>query len=136
MTVGQLKEVLSKYDNNMEVVIQLPASTELGQFFKITDNLDIFDDIYELEPNTLIIVVYYGVEEKQMTVGQLKEVLSKYDDNMEVVIQLPASTELGQFFKITGNPDVYDDFYEFDTNTLIIVVYDRADGIDRTIEND
>ena len=136
MTVGQLKEVLSKYDNNMEVVIQLPASTELGQFFKITDNLDIFDDIYELEPNTLIIVVYYGVEKKQMTVGQLKEVLSKYDDNMEVVIQLPASTELGQFFKITGNPDVYDDFYEFDTNTLIIVVYDRADGIDRTIEND
>ena len=136
MTVGQLKEVLSKYDNNMDVVIQLPASTELGQFFKITDNLDIFDDIYELEPNTLIIVVYYGVEEKQMTVGQLKEVLSKYDDNMEVVIQLPASTELGQFFKITGNPDVYDDFYEFDTNTLIIVVYDRADGIDRTIEND
>ena len=136
MTVGQLKEVLSKYDDNMEVVIQLPASTELGQFFKITDNLDIFDDIYELEPNTLIIVVYYGVEEKQMTVGQLKEVLSKYDDNMEVVIQLPASTELGQFFKITGNPDVYDDFYEFDTNTLIIVVYDRADGIDRTIEND
>ena len=136
MTVGQLKEVLSKYDNNMEVVIQLPASTELGQFFKITDNLDIFDDIYELEPNTLIIVVYYGVEEKQMTVGQLKEVLSKYDNNMEVVIQLPASTELGQFFKITGNPDVYDDFYEFDTNTLIIVVYDRADGIDRTIEND
>lgn len=71
-----------------------------------------------------------------MTVGQLKEVLSKYDNNMEVVIQLPASTELGQFFKITGNPDVYDDFYEFDTNTLIIVVYDRADGIDRTIEND
>ena len=71
-----------------------------------------------------------------MTVGQLKEVLSKYDDNMEVVIQHPASTELGQFFKITDNPDVYDDFYEFDTNTLIIVVYDGVGGIDRTIEND
>lgn len=60
MTVGQLKKELSKYDDKREVVIQLPASTELGQFFKITDNLDIFDDIYEQEPNTLIIVVYDG----------------------------------------------------------------------------
>ena len=39
-------------------------------------------------------------------------------------------------FAIVTAPISYDDFYEFDTNTLIIVVYDRADGIDRTIEND
>ena len=62
MTVGQLKKELSKYDDKREVVIQLPTSTELGQFFKITDNLDIFDDIYELEPNTLVIVVADGYD--------------------------------------------------------------------------
>lgn len=60
MTVGKLIEALSKYDEEREVVIQLPASTELGQFFKITDDLDIYDDIFEMEPNTLIIAVFNG----------------------------------------------------------------------------
>ena len=55
MTVGKLIEALSKYDEEREVVIQLPASTELGQFFEITD--DIYDDIFEMDPNTLIIAV-------------------------------------------------------------------------------
>lgn len=71
-----------------------------------------------------------------MTVGQLKKELSKYDDKREVVIQLPTSTELGQFFKITDNLDIFDDIYELGPNTLIIVVYDGVGGIDRTIEND